>query len=106
MGGMWFSRRCAGAHCYSSAMLVAVHHNAHSCPQARSREALLQKFHAISPNGFAVVASQADVDWETSLVSSGDVLPQGVHRIRSGVIHLELFSGVQLGGRRGSRICY
>ncbi|MEO2000081.1 MAG: LamG-like jellyroll fold domain-containing protein [Pirellulales bacterium] len=49
-----------------------------------------------SPNGFAVVASQAGVEWETSVVSSGDVLPQGVHHIRSGVIHLELFSGVQL----------
>ena len=48
------------------------------------------------PNGFAVVASQADVDWETSAVSSGDVLPRGVHHIRSGVIQLELFSGVQL----------
>lgn len=48
------------------------------------------------PNGFAVVASQADVEWETSAVSSGDVLPRGVHHIRSGVIQLELFSGVQL----------
>ena len=48
------------------------------------------------PNGFAVVASQANVDWETSAVSSGDVLPRGVHHIRSGVIQLELFSGVQL----------
>ena len=48
------------------------------------------------PNGFAVVASQADVDWETSAVSSGDVLPRGVHHLRSGVVHLELFSGVQL----------
>ena len=48
------------------------------------------------PKGFAVVASQTDVDWETSAVSSGDVLPRGIHYIESGVVHLELYSGVQL----------
>ncbi|MDP6676107.1 MAG: FecR domain-containing protein [Pirellulales bacterium] len=51
---------------------------------------------ASSLSGFAVVASQADVDWESPVVSSGDILPQGEHHIRSGVIRLELFSGVQL----------
>ena len=51
---------------------------------------------ASSLSGFAVVASQADVDWESPVVSSGDILPQGTHHMRSGVIRLELFSGVQL----------
>ncbi len=51
---------------------------------------------ASSPSGFAVVASQAGVDWKSPEVSSGDILPQGVHHIGSGVIRLELFSGVQL----------
>ena len=45
--------------------------------------------------GFAVVASQSRRDWESPVVSSGDILPQ--ERITcSGVIRLELFSGVQL----------
>ena len=50
---------------------------------------------ASSLGGFAVVASQADVDWESPVVSSGDILPQE-RMLRSGVIRLELFSGVQL----------
>ena len=47
-------------------------------------------------NGVAVVASQADVLWESPIVLSGAVLPRGEHHIKSGVMHLELFSGVQL----------
>ena len=47
-------------------------------------------------NGVAVVASQADVLWESPIVLSGAVLPRGEHHIQSGVMHLELFSGVQL----------
>ncbi len=46
--------------------------------------------------GVAVVASQADVLWESPIVLSGAVLPRGEHHIQSGVMHLELFSGVQL----------
>lgn len=47
-------------------------------------------------NGVAVVVSQADVLWKTPAVVSGAVLPRGEHHIQSGVMHLELFSGVQL----------
>ena len=47
-------------------------------------------------SGVAVVASQADVLWESPIVLSGAVLPRGEHHIQSGVMHLELFSGVQL----------
>ena len=47
-------------------------------------------------NGVAVVVSQADVLWKTPAVVSGAVLPRGEHHVQSGVMHLELFSGVQL----------
>ncbi len=50
----------------------------------------------LAVNGVAVVVSQADVLWETLAVVSGAVLPRGKHHIQSGVMHLELFSGVQL----------
>ena len=50
----------------------------------------------LAVNGVAVVASQADVLWESPIVLSGAVLPRGEHHIQSGVMHLELFSGVQL----------
>ena len=46
--------------------------------------------------GVAVVASQAKVLWESPIVLSGAVLPRGEHHIQSGIMHLELFSGVQL----------
>ena len=46
--------------------------------------------------GVAVVVSQADVLWDSPIVLSGAVLPRGKHHVQSGVMHLELFSGVQL----------
>jgi len=90
--GLWFSRRVQAL--IATAAMVAVTIMLARVLTQKQGGSIAEA--TPFPNGFAVVASQADVDWETSVVSSGDVLPQGVHRIRSGVIHLELFSGVQL----------
>jgi hypothetical protein len=44
-------------------------------------------------SGFGVVAEQSDASWG---LSRGDLLPQGMLRLESGVAELELFSGVTI----------
>ncbi|MFT5131108.1 MAG: hypothetical protein ACI8W8_004743, partial [Rhodothermales bacterium] len=44
-------------------------------------------------SGFGVVAEQADASWS---LNRGDLLPQGMLRLESGVAELELFSGVSV----------
>ena len=84
--------KCSSTYCYSG--IGRCRHHAHSHLTSKQQGYGTQV--ASSLSGFAVVASQADVDWESPVVSSGDILPQGTHHLRSGVIRLELFSGVQL----------
>ncbi len=54
-----------------------------------------------SATGFAVLSGQSDAVWAgdtdaTQSISVGSLLPQGELHLESGLIHLELFSGVQM----------
>ena len=44
--------------------------------------------------GFGVLAEQSDAVWETQTLGRGELLPQGVLKLKSGIAQLELFSGV------------
>ncbi len=48
-------------------------------------------------SGFAVVSGQSDVVWQSGMaLSSGSLVPAGELHLQSGIVQLELFSGVQL----------
>ena len=44
--------------------------------------------------GFGVLAEQSDAVWEDQKLRRGDLLPQGIVKLKSGMAQLELFSGV------------
>ena len=44
--------------------------------------------------GFGVLAEQSDAIWETGELTRGDLLPQGLLKLKAGIAQLELFSGV------------
>ncbi|MEQ9411574.1 MAG: LamG-like jellyroll fold domain-containing protein [Fuerstiella sp.] len=47
--------------------------------------------------GFGVISGQADAEWEgDTMRADGSLIPPGELRLRSGVVQLELFSGVSL----------
>ncbi len=50
-----------------------------------------------SASGFAVVSGQSGVEWADRVaIANGSLVPEGQLHLRSGIVHLELFSGVQL----------
>ena len=49
-----------------------------------------------SAQGFAIVSAQANAEWEGQVLESGSLVPPGEVRLRSGLAHLEFFSGVQM----------
>ncbi len=49
-----------------------------------------------SATGFAVLAGQSDAVWENVAIAPGELLPEGKLHLKSGLVHLELFSGVQM----------
>ena len=46
--------------------------------------------------GFGVLAEQSNTIWEGKNLNRGDLLPQGIVTLKSGIAQLELFSGVSL----------
>ena len=50
----------------------------------------------LSASGFAVLSGQSGAVWESNPIPDGSVLPSGLHHLKAGMIHLELFSGVQM----------
>lgn len=49
-----------------------------------------------SATGFAVLSGQSDAVWEGGPISNGALLPEGDLHLVSGLVHVELFSGVQM----------
>ena len=49
-----------------------------------------------SASGFAVLAGQSGAVWGGTQLDSGGLLPEGELHLKSGLIHVELFSGVQM----------
>ena len=49
-----------------------------------------------SASGFAILSGQSEAVWEGATVGSGGLLPEGDLHLKSGLVHLELFSGVQV----------
>ncbi|EMI16226.1 secreted protein containing FecR protein domain protein [Rhodopirellula maiorica SM1] len=51
-----------------------------------------------SASGFAILSGQSEAVWEGATVGidSGGLLPEGELHLKSGLVHLELFSGVQV----------
>ncbi|QDV41257.1 FecR protein [Stieleria neptunia] len=49
-----------------------------------------------SATGFAVLSGQSDAVWEGEPIDNGGLLPQGELHLVSGLVHVELFSGVQM----------
>ncbi len=49
-----------------------------------------------SASGFAILSGQSEAVWEGVSVGSGGLLPEGDLHLKSGLVHLELFSGVQV----------
>ncbi|QEG00726.1 FecR protein [Stieleria maiorica] len=49
-----------------------------------------------SATGFAVLSGQTDAVWEGDPIDNGGLLPQGELHLVSGLVHVELFSGVQM----------
>ncbi|MCO8124028.1 FecR domain-containing protein [Stieleria sp. TO1_6] len=57
-------------------------------PQASSTEP--------SANGFAVLSGQSGAVWDGDPIGNGALVPEGKLHLKSGLVHLELFSGVQM----------
>jgi hypothetical protein len=49
-----------------------------------------------SASGFAILSGQTDALWEGEPLASGGLLPSGEIHLVSGLVHVELFSGVQM----------
>lgn len=49
-----------------------------------------------SASGFAVLSGQSDAVWEGDSIDNGGLIPEGELHLVSGLVHVELFSGVQL----------
>ena len=49
-----------------------------------------------SAAGFAVLGGQSDAGWEGETIGNGALLPEGELHLVSGLVHVELFSGVQM----------
>ncbi|MDV6034548.1 MAG: hypothetical protein F9B45_31535 [Phycisphaera sp. RhM] len=49
-----------------------------------------------SATGFGVLSGQSDAVWEGEAIENGGLLPQGELHLVSGLVHVELFSGVQM----------
>ena len=49
-----------------------------------------------SATGFAVLSGQSDAVWEGDPIDNGALVPQGELHLLSGLVHVELFSGVQM----------
>lgn len=49
-----------------------------------------------SAMGFAVLSGQSDAVWEDASIGNGALIPQGDLHLVSGLVHVELFSGVQM----------
>lgn len=49
-----------------------------------------------SASGFAVLGGQSDAVWEGQRIATGALLPEGELHLVSGLVHVELFSGVQM----------
>ena len=49
-----------------------------------------------SATGFAILGGQSDAVWDGPAIRPGDLLPEGDLHLVSGLVHLELFSGVQM----------
>ena len=49
-----------------------------------------------SASGFAVLSGQSDAVWENESIGNGGLVPEGELHLLSGLVHVELFSGVQL----------
>lgn len=49
-----------------------------------------------SAAGFAVLSGQSDAVWEGETIGNGALLPEGELHLVSGLVHVELFSGVQM----------
>ncbi|WP_372716681.1 LamG-like jellyroll fold domain-containing protein [Novipirellula sp.] len=49
-----------------------------------------------SASGFAILSGQSEAVWEGVAIGSGGLLPGGELHLKSGLVHLELFSGVQV----------
>ncbi|MEM9365681.1 MAG: LamG-like jellyroll fold domain-containing protein [Planctomycetota bacterium] len=49
-----------------------------------------------SAQGFAIVSAQANATWDGASLENGSLVPTGEIRLRSGLAHLEFFSGVQM----------
>ena len=58
-----------------------------------SSETIAAKSEPIA-TGFAVVAEQSDAIWESQSLGRGDLVPEGLLKLKSGIVQLELFSGV------------
>ena len=49
-----------------------------------------------SANGFAVLSGQAEAVWADRPIGMGSLLPEGRLHLKSGLVHVEFFSGVQM----------
>ncbi|QDV24853.1 LamG-like jellyroll fold domain-containing protein [Aureliella helgolandensis] len=56
----------------------------------------LPSSHQLAASGFGVLSGQTNAEWQSPEISDGSLVPAGIHHLRSGLIHLELFSGVQM----------
>ena len=65
-------------------------------PISRDSEGVLAAQVEPSASGFAVLSGQDGAVWSGSPLVEGDLLPTGELHLKSGRVHIELFSGVQM----------
>lgn len=80
----------------ASALLMVLLNLAGENPISRNGESGLVAKAEPSASGFAVLSGQDGAVWSGNPLTQGDLLPTGQLHLRSGRVHIELFSGVQM----------
>ena len=80
----------------ASVLLIIFLNRTDIIPTSRDSESALAAQVEPSASGFAVLSGQDGAVWSGSPLVEGDLLPTGELHLKSGRVHIELFSGVQM----------
>lgn len=80
----------------ASVLLLIFLNRADNKSTSRDSESVLAVQVEPSASGFAVLSGQDGAVWSGSPLVEGDLLPSGELHLKSGRVHIELFSGVQM----------
>ena len=80
----------------ASVLLIIFLNRTDVIPTPRDSESVIAAQVEPSASGFAVLSGQDGAVWSGSPLVEGDLLPTGELHLKSGRVHIELFSGVQM----------